>query len=312
MPASRNTCTGTPVSSPNSSQACSACDPRLGPRAVGLGRGRLIDPAALLVAIDPDGREIADPFERGELRDLLAVMLEHRIAFRPRRDRMQQMRRAVQHLGKRAVSGLAGVLGDLVAALGKMTDLAHVARGSGDLPALGGKPLRQGLRREAEAEAEQPAHAASPIHSLLTAGSGSSACTRAQGPEALRRQTRQRPHRHGAHQRRSVVEPRLDQRHERRIAGIAGGDQHIAQEAVAAGALDRRAAEARAERGIVEEQQLGERRVVAFGSHARASPRARFARICSTGRRRGNRRSRRCGCPSPRGSAARYVPYARW
>ena len=59
------------------------------------------------------------------------------------------------------------------------------------------------------------------------------------------------------------LELRFHQRHQRRVARIAGGDQHIAQEAVAAGAFDRRAAEARAERGIVEEQQLGERRVVA-------------------------------------------------
>src|SRR4029079_10004113 len=108
---------------------------------------------------------------------LLTVMLEHRIAFRPRRDRMQQMRGAVQHLGKRAVSGLAGVLGDLVAVLGKMTDLAHVARSSGDLPPLGSKPLRPGLGGEAEAGAEQTGNAATPIHSLRTAGSGSSAYT---------------------------------------------------------------------------------------------------------------------------------------
>ena len=40
------------------------------------------------------------------------------------------------------------------------------------------------------------------------------------------------------------------------IAGIAGGDQHVAQEAVAADALDRRARKQRAEAGIVERQQI--------------------------------------------------------
>ena len=77
---------------------------------------------------------------------------------------------------------------------------------------------------------------------------------RAQG--AVRHQPRQRPDRRAAHQRR---------RHrrasaaagggQRGIAGIAGGDQHVAHEAVAADALDRRAGEQRAEAGIVERQQ---------------------------------------------------------
>ncbi len=60
---------------------------------------------------------------------------------------------------------------------------------------------------------------------------------------------------------------RLDKRHERSIGGIAGGDQHVAQEAVAAGALDRRAAEAGAEGGVVEQKQLSERGIVALGAH---------------------------------------------
>ena len=46
----------------------------------------------------------------------------------------------------------------------------------------------------------------------------------------------------------------------RGIAGIAGGDQHVAHEAVAADALDRRAREQRPEAGIVERQQVGQRR----------------------------------------------------
>ena len=57
------------------------------------------------------------------------------------------------------------------------------------------------------------------------------------------------------------------------IAGIAGGDQHVAQEAVAADALDRRAREQRAEGGIVERQQVGERRLAQIVARRRASPR---------------------------------------
>ena len=44
-------------------------------------------------------------------------------------------------------------------------------------------------------------------------------------------------------------------RDQARLAGIAGGDQHIAQEAVAADALDRRAGKERAECRVVERQQ---------------------------------------------------------
>src|SRR4030067_3541080 len=86
---------------------------------------------------------------------------------------MQEMRRAVKRVGEHAVSGLPRVLGYLVTARCQLADLAHIARGSRDLPSLAGEPLRQGLRGEAETESEQPAHAASPIHSLRTACAGS-------------------------------------------------------------------------------------------------------------------------------------------
>ena len=100
---------------------------------------------------------------------------------------------------------------------------------------------------------------------------------------------------------------------ERRVARIADGDQHVADEAVAADALDRRAGEQRAEaphrRGRARSASGG----AASSSRAlRASPRASPARTCSTGRRRGNRRSHRCGCPSPRGTPAGSAPCARW
>src|SRR5262249_31968969 len=53
-------------------------------------------------------------------------------------------------------------------------------------------------------------------------------------------------------------------RHQCLIAGVGGGDQHIADESVAAGALDWRAAEAGAERCLVELEQFRKRRIVAL------------------------------------------------
>jgi hypothetical protein len=47
---------------------------------------------------------------------------------------------------------------------------------------------------------------------------------------------------------------------ERGVLGIADGDQHVADEAVAADALDGRAGEQAPEGGIVEPRQLGEPR----------------------------------------------------
>ena len=49
-------------------------------------------------------------------------------------------------------------------------------------------------------------------------------------------------------------------RRQRRVAGVADRDQHIADEAVAAGALHRGLGEHRAERRVVELRKLGERR----------------------------------------------------
>src|SRR5262245_42457514 len=48
--------------------------------AVRLGLSGLVDPPSLLVAIDADGREIADPFDRSETCDPLAIVCKHSIA----------------------------------------------------------------------------------------------------------------------------------------------------------------------------------------------------------------------------------------
>ena len=78
-------------------------------------------------------------------------------------------------------------------------------------------------------------------------------------------------------------------------------------------ALDRRAREQRAEAGIVEREQIGERRRGQFGARAgRRDWPAPRRRSGSTGRPPGNRRSRRCGCRSPREIPAGSGPHARW
>ena len=164
------------------------------------------------------------------------------------------------------IARLSGKAADLIALATQPLDIGGVAGSAGNAPAFGRKPPRQRLGRETEAEAEQAIHAPILAHSSATAGSASRLRLRfAHRRRPIRRKPRQRPHRHGAHERRGVGKTLLDLRHETLIPGIAGGDQHIAQEPVAPGAFDRRAAEAGAKGRIVERQQLGERRIVAPG-----------------------------------------------
>src|SRR5262249_31752240 len=80
------------------------------------------------------------------------------------------------------------------------------------------------------------------------------------GKGGLVKQPLQRPDRGAAHDRRLLPPPRLGGRRECWIAGIADRDQHVAAEAVAPGALHRRAGEALAERRIVEPGEFGQRR----------------------------------------------------
>src|SRR3546814_2882854 len=70
-----------------------------------------------------------------------------------------------------------------------------------------------------------------------------------------RQQPRQRPDRHGAHQRRGVVQPSLGGSCQARVAAVADGDEDVAQEAVAAGALDGRAGEDAAEARVVRSEE---------------------------------------------------------
>ena len=62
---------------------------------------------------------------------------------------------------------------------------------------------------------------------------------------------------------------------------------------------------------VVELQQLGERRVVGLGARVQSVLRARRRRTCSTGTRRGSRRSRTRGCPWRGGTRPGCAPCAR-
>ena len=88
----------------------------------------------------------------------------------------------------------------------------------------------------------------------------------------------------------------LGLRRQRRVVGVADRDQHVADKTVAADALDRRFRKQRAKRGVVEPRQLAKRRRAQFRRARRAWLRGLPAQTCSTGTRRDNRRSHRCGC----------------
>ena len=59
-------------------------------------------------------------------------------------------------------------------------------------------------------------------------------------------------------------------------------------------------------------KQLGQRRLAQIVARGELGLRGRRGRTCSTGRRRGNRRSHRCGCRSFRGIHAGSAPCSRW
>ena len=182
------------------------------------------------------------------------------------------------------------------------------------LPALRGEPARDALRAVAEPEAEQVAHdAGAACHSARTSLSPSRARWRWRTPSPMPSPVSWRMA-HTAMARTSgeaIAEQRLDARQQACVAGVAGGDQHVAHEAVASRALDRRAGKARAERGVVE--LAATRRAADCRSRrARGSVlRAPWRRTCSTGTRRGSRRSRTCGCPWRGGTRPGCGPCAR-
>ena len=60
-----------------------------------------------------------------------------------------------------------------------------------------------------------------------------------------------------AHRRARIIEARFGRRGERRIAGIADGVENVADEAIAADALDGTGAEQGAKRGVIEGGETG-------------------------------------------------------
>jgi len=82
-------------------------------------------------------------------------------------------------------------------------------------------------------------------------------------------QLRQCPDCGAPDQRALVAKQTLGLRREATVRGVADRDQHIADEAVAAGALDRRFCESRAERRVIEPRKLGELRCAQLVARAR-------------------------------------------
>ena len=95
----------------------------------------------------------------------------------------------------------------------------------------------------------------------------------------------------------------------RPVRGVADGDQHVAHEAVAADALDRRSGEQGAEAGIVQGREFRQAGRGQVGAGSQLGVRAWRGRSGSRGRRPGNRRSRRCGCRSAARSSCGIGPW---
>ena len=94
-----------------------------------------------------------------------------------------------------------------------------------------------------------------------------------------------------------------------RLPAVADRDQDVAHEPIASGALDRRAGKAAPE-GVVQLDELRERRRAQIVARLQLVSLA-VGRTCSRGRPRDSRRSRRCDCPSGRGTPAVCAPGAR-
>ena len=136
------------------------------------------------------------------------------------------------------------------------------ARRAGDLPTLGEQPAGERQPRVPQAEAEQAGHHGERRAPLLQDRGVALglAVARVRRDGSAPQELAQRPDRHGPHQRRWVGEPGLDQRGKTRLGAVADRDQDVAHEPIASGALDRRAGEAPPEAGVVQLDELRERR----------------------------------------------------
>src|SRR5262249_43755599 len=95
-----------------------------GPRRTGL-----VDPLAVPVAIDAYGRQVADPGEIRQRRDVLAEVAQHHIALEVRRNADQDVRGALQKRAHIVRCLVPAELGELQGAQGDLGRQAHAGAG---------------------------------------------------------------------------------------------------------------------------------------------------------------------------------------
>ncbi len=153
-------------------------------RSTGLGsgcRGLLGNPAAAVIAVDTNGREITDPSElRAEFAQPSGDKLQQRIAFRSGRDRLHQMCDLAQFRQKFLAEWAAVEDEGLDVSCRKFQRLVGRPDGAGDPVAFGFKGFGDRLARIATSEDHHIHHAApASRHSSRTSGSSSAPRTSA-------------------------------------------------------------------------------------------------------------------------------------
>ena len=276
-------------------------------------RRRLVDPGALMIAIDADGREVADPAQTRRAPDVAA----HAIAARGSpsasgRGRDEKMRCAGERRARASGSACPRTRWQHRSRATPMQPLPPRCATSRSCASLGAETLRQRARPSNQGRHRQMAscllHASD--HSASTRASAlRQSALRARGRDRASARSRPTPrppwrapgarHRPAAASTcgSSVASPR-----------VAGGDQHVAQEAVAARALDRRAGEPRAKGCVVQREQLGQRRIVVSSAAPRSAGRAQPRRTCSTGQTARQSSQPKMRLPIARAELARDVP----
>ena len=245
-------------------------EPAPAARAGGRRHGALVHPGPAGIAVDARGGEIADPFQPRHGGDGVAVAVERGIARLVGRDGEKDMGRACQHPRRMRERCRALERHGVDARCRERPAPGLRPAGAGEREAGRAQQRAEALRREAVAEAEEPLAAgrhrgpgrrrAGPApfvqHRRVALGRREAGAERV--VVGLRREPGGRPDRHGAHQRRGVREQPPGGRPDRRIAAIADGDQHVADEAIAPDPLDRAAGEDRPEGAVVEPGEVGE------------------------------------------------------
>ena len=320
MPASRRTATGTPDRTPKSCHARSAASRSLAARRIRLRRRVLVNPAAGTVAVDADGGQVNDRSQMARARQRVAEGEQDRVALRRlgngdqravglrnRRHRCPASPRC------RRTRARGGGRPRVRSARRRVPRCARCRRCGQNRRRTWKRNAPPNSRARNRVTWTSSPHLPRGVPFGDHAGIGLAARGSLSARSSSRAiEPRERPDRGAPHQRRGIVEQALGLGRQRGFAGVADRDQHIAHEPLAADALDGALAEQRAERRIVEPGQIRRVPVRAARRARQASPRGRPARICSTDRPRGNRRSHRCGCRSADAARAGSALYARW